>query len=354
MTRAEARVLPIEVKLGVRAPVPPFALGAAIWALLCAVHLALSGVSGIPVWDFDDPAGPVNATTHAALFVSLLIAYTTAVTRYIVVANSRDLSALVPEDYWVDPRITHGQPVIGVLESALRRSRWAGAFGAFLFLLVEILVVVRGGGFAAHILQAPGLWMCTMGVLLGFELGRVAFFTARTTRDIGRMRSEDLRVDLLDLRPLRVFGSIGLRQSLVWICGVSIVILQGLTDPNPQDVAPAIPVIGLGLALIVVLAVLALVVPVLGVRVRVRAEKRAELARIDADLRRLRDADRAGRAAPPGRLSDLVTMRAYFQALPEWPFDASTLARFALYLLIPLGSWVGGALIERWVDRLFN
>jgi hypothetical protein len=31
----------------------------------------------------------------------------------------------------------------------------------------------------------------------------------------------------------------------------------------------------------------------------------------------------------------------------EWPFDAPTLARFLLYVAIPLGSWIGGALAER-------
>jgi hypothetical protein len=31
----------------------------------------------------------------------------------------------------------------------------------------------------------------------------------------------------------------------------------------------------------------------------------------------------------------------------EWPFDAPTLARFLLYVAIPLGSWIGGAPVER-------
>ncbi len=30
-----------------------------------------------------------------------------------------------------------------------------------------------------------------------------------------------------------------------------------------------------------------------------------------------------------------------------WPFDASTLLRFALYTSLGVGSWVGGALVER-------
>ena len=34
-------------------------------------------------------------------------------------------------------------------------------------------------------------------------------------------------------------------------------------------------------------------------------------------------------------------------AVREWPLDAGSVGRFAFYLLIPLGSWSGGALVER-------
>ncbi|MCZ6783588.1 MAG: hypothetical protein O7G30_09800, partial [Proteobacteria bacterium] len=51
-----------------------------------------------------------------------------------------------------------------------------------------------------------------------------------------------------------------------------------------------------------------------------------------------------------GHLSDLLAYRAYVESLREWPFDTSTLVRFALYTLIPVGSWLGGALVERVVD----
>ena len=38
-------------------------------------------------------------------------------------------------------------------------------------------------------------------------------------------------------------------------------------------------------------------------------------------------------------------------AVSEWPFDARSLGRLGLYLLIPLASWIGGALVERALDR---
>jgi hypothetical protein len=36
------------------------------------------------------------------------------------------------------------------------------------------------------------------------------------------------------------------------------------------------------------------------------------------------------------------------------PFDTPTLVRFALFLLIPLGSWLGGAVVERVVDLVLD
>jgi len=36
------------------------------------------------------------------------------------------------------------------------------------------------------------------------------------------------------------------------------------------------------------------------------------------------------------------------------PFDPSTLARLGLYPLIPIGSWVGGTLVELLIDRVLE
>jgi hypothetical protein len=38
--------------------------------------------------------------------------------------------------------------------------------------------------------------------------------------------------------------------------------------------------------------------------------------------------------------------------VPEWPLDSPSFVRFAPYLPIPIGSWLGGALVERLVDAV--
>ena len=58
--------------------------------------------------------------------------------------------------------------------------------------------------------------------------------------------------------------------------------------------------------------------------------------------------------AERSRIEELVAWEARIQAVGEWPLDAPALRRFLLYSLIPLGSWAGGALVERFVDSLLG
>jgi hypothetical protein len=94
---------------------------------------------------------------------------------------------------------------------------------------------------------------------------------------------------------------------------------------------------------------LLLLLPVRGVRRAIAAEKKRELDWSTAELRRAREG--ADGARP---LADVLAWRSFVESVPEWPFDAPTLARFALYLAIPLGSWFGGALVDRMVDALLS
>jgi hypothetical protein len=91
----------------------------------------------------------------------------------------------------------------------------------------------------------------------------------------------------------------------------------------------------------------------MGVRRRIRTTKRAELERVNGALRlerdRILEAD-PGTDGPGTRLADLVAYRSLVQSVREWPFDVSTVARFLLFGALGVGSWLGGALVERLLD----
>ncbi len=58
----------------------------------------------------------------------------------------------------------------------------------------------------------------------------------------------------------------------------------------------------------------------------------------------------AGAAAGAPELPSLLAWEARIDAVREWPFDTPTLVRFSFFVLIPLASWLGGAVVERLLD----
>lgn len=90
-----------------------------------------------------------------------------------------------------------------------------------------------------------------------------------------------------------------------------------------------------------------------GIRERIREAKQVELDRCRGQLAAARVALSNGQSATPP-LSELVAWESRIAAVREWPFDSSALTRVALYGLIPLVSWSGGALVERLLDALLD
>ena len=102
------------------------------------------------------------------------------------------------------------------------------------------------------------------------------------------------------------------------------------------------------------MAVAGLLLPVRGVRRRVRLEKQREIEWCRNALREHRASRDAGADQRAGRLADVLAYRDHVEAVREWPFDTAAWLRFGLYLLIPVGSWLGGALVERVIDALLK
>ena len=111
-------------------------------------------------------------------------------------------------------------------------------------------------------------------------------------------------------------------------------------------VGPAATVVGLVLA-----AVFALVVPTWGIHQRLKALKNGELENVRRAI--------AARRHPESRsVDDAHQVRAdlaveqRLMEVSEWPFDAGSYARVALYVLLGFGSWVGSALVDRGLGSL--
>jgi hypothetical protein len=195
---------------------------------------------------------------------------------------------------------------------------------------------------AYGILEQVLFWMVVLPVL--YTAGVVVHRLWRCGR-------HQVKVDLLDLDALAPFGRFGLRLAL-FVLAIPVLLIPafalGYTVVTVEVLLYA-PILLLGLA--------ALVVPSWGAHSAIRAAKTQELER----LRRAIHGDRSALAesslaAHADELSfvDLLAYRNEIRSLREWPFDARAVQRFGLYLLIPLASWVAGALVERAVDLLLE
>ncbi len=99
----------------------------------------------------------------------------------------------------------------------------------------------------------------------------------------------------------------------------------------------------------IVLAWAGLMLPLRGIRKEIKTAKEKELDWCRLALKTARDelkTDAGGQRS----IAELAAYRRIIENLRNWPFDNPTLVRFSLYLLIPLGSWLGGAFVERGVD----
>jgi hypothetical protein len=282
-----------------------------------------------------------------AIVLSLLLGYTLCAGTYLNVAIARDLveagrmrpSVFAPENaVWL-----HGLPA-----SARRIGRMAGVAGFFVGLgIVWSAGVPFGAGVSR--LDAAQLWASVVTPLLFVLLARAAAMTtfgARGRMD-GPLRTPPGEIDLLDMHAHLVEGRVGLRLALVWIVGVTLSSLL-FYDADYLLLMVAIVAAGLGVAAV------ALLMPARRLHRRIREAKARELAAVRRRLGPARDAAMAGEPGAAGHLADLLAYADHLTDVREWPFDNHTLSRFVLYLLIPLGSWLGGALVERLVSSVLD
>jgi len=231
----------------------------------------------------------------------------------------------------------------------IRIRRFAGAAGVLVFVgLWELILVSQGQDLLyAWIRFHDGSATTALFLLLGWIGGRNCYVGSAGIWDRpGPQRSD---VDLLNLEAIYADGRSGLRGSLVFFIVIAIAGL--LVFP---EVGSGLWVIGPLFVFNFGMGVAILLAPARKVRSLIRDVKQEELARLEPLLRQARDDTLSGDASTQGRLTDLLAYRTQVESTREWPFDSSTLLRFGLYLLIPVASMVGGALMERVVDMVLD
>jgi hypothetical protein len=191
-------------------------------------------------------------------------------------------------------------------------------------------------------------WHRLLGFFIAWWFTWFATAVADSSERISRLTTRIGSVDLLDHSPWFPSVKHGLLLAMLTIGAVSIGSLY-LVDPKLWLGV----VIMLGMCL--PLALTTSLLPVRGVHRRISEAKQLEIEWTRSRIRQARSLlDNSSSDVSPGHMADLTAYLELIEGVPVWPFQASTVVRLLLYLLIPVASWAGKQIIETALDQLFK
>ena len=182
-----------------------------------------------------------------------------------------------------------------------------------------------------------------LGPLLGISMSLLIHAIVSDSvrfRDLSRRL---ISIDLIDLNRYAPFTKLGLSNAIIIMGFVSIFAF-------PVIVERYVLLVGSIVSLGIVAALLGLLLPVWGLRGRIKAEKAKEAAWCRARIPAARTALKEGKEGAGQELAGLLVYLQKVEDVNVWPLASGGIFRFALFMLIPLGSWAGGALVDRLVD----
>jgi hypothetical protein len=328
-------------------PWSPWRLAVAMAAGLLALFLAIELVfDRFPIVLGDAPtpwAEQVVVNFRIALVMVLLVAYLPAA----FADGARGARAAMEA-------LLRGAPAeldalrdeVGRYDAAgLRRAGWIGIAVA---IAIPFWIDREIDAWMVWDLATEPLAQRAMILAIGWLGARFLYAATTDARRLSRA-GERVRVDLLDLRAFAPLTRQALRYALLFVGLLSIIAIYGYDYDKPGLMG----VVVISVVLLIGAAATALLAPLRGARRAIQAAKRAELDWCEGEIRRARAALEDGDASARS-LADLLAWRHLVHGVAEWPLDAPTLRRFVLYLAIPLGSWLGGALVERVVDGVLR
>jgi hypothetical protein len=307
----------------------------------CAVDVVFLATSGFPVgfaplWRSD--------VWWPEIVNAIQLGYIPAV---LVIARrgiSRDFEQLRP---WLSRDVEIADIRAAAIRTtgfASRAFKLSGLVGGFLFVLTEPSV---SRGAEPSLTNPAFVWSLLRIPVFTWLLWTLMVSELNATRTYYRMGRNSIQVDLLDVQSLSPFARRGLRSALTWVIFSSILSLFWLGEgvASPQN----FPL----LVILLAIATATFVVPLIGVHNNIGSAKKVELDRLRDEIRVERAVvtdERSDESTATPKLANLIAYHQLISRTPEWPIDAANLLRFVMYLFIGLGSWLGGALVERLLD----
>ena len=317
------------------------------WLVAAALALAFAALSqagrlaigeGNQVWR--------NDFAWLDLLNGVLFAYVPTAMWLLRRARLRDLRELRPQ---LREGVSYPAVVDAVLRVPPRRLFFAGIAGACAIGALPTIDPGFWDGPMPPLLHPFMIFFVARMAVIGCLGGRAIASEATTISAFSQLGATQTRVDLLDLRPFEVFARTGLRSALVWVLISSLVSLFWL-GPGAGTAN------GFIVGAILVGVTWGLYVYIHGPHLAIAAAKSDALGTVEARIARAGAALMEGRSASANepRLADLIAWHGFLARVREWPLDAPALLRGALIAALGLGSWLGGALVDRALDRWFG
>tara|TARA_R110002110_G_scaffold105641_4_gene265402 strand:+ start:412 stop:1461 length:1050 start_codon:yes stop_codon:yes gene_type:complete len=281
-----------------------------------------------------------------AICMSLLWGSIFGLGEYTRVANLVDLQTLRNDGVAVDA-IQFDALKSGPTRATRIRAQLFGVLGG-LSGIVFYNLVYRPDGEMVTLATATltNFWFFGMTIALFVEIFRNLSYLRADTASLLRDLDHRIRIDFFHIHRLDGLGRIALRRALPWAVASAIVLLMLFAQSSPLFFGPLF-------GSLMVSAALVFGLPMWRVHVLIDRAKNAELARIRHDMAAARDVFNAdATVASASYLSALLALEQRLEHVREWPLDFSTIVRFGFYLALPLGSWLGGALVERALNIL--
>ncbi|MCE9650015.1 MAG: hypothetical protein K8R18_10370 [Parvibaculum sp.] len=348
MSGAGQRSFGWETRFVQSVPLNPFWTGAIVATLIFASYLSCAAWNDLAVIVEIDGDPALSSDTWTALCMALLCWCILSIGEYSRRANLAEVRSLARLGIHADGERLATLEFGSTRASHLRATAF-GLLGAVLGILFYALVYRPSGHpVLPGDMTLTNVWFLVLTLGLFAEIFRSLSFLRLHTNAFIRDIDDGLEIDLLDISKLDGLGRIALRGALPWFVTGTIVLLLLLGQNSTEYFL--LLVAGLAAS-----ATTVFVLPMLRVHRLIDAAKKSELVRLRravADARDLfeRGGGEADRVA--ARLAALLALEARVESAREWPLDISTMVRFALYLALPLGSWLGGAVVERVLDIL--
>jgi hypothetical protein len=326
-------------------PLPPWAVGVSLAVLLTGLFAAIElGLGRHRL--LDDPDQSLRDPRLAIMFC-LFLAYLPTAYVYLIRGSRRAIAAL-------GPLLAASARERAELEARVGRYGFRRPAAASLSVVAfTVYATFRTTPPPYHpydvSLWTPEVaWHRVVTPIFAWWLGRLIYAVLAESGRLSRLAERLASIDLLDPRPLAPFARQALLTALLVVAAASILSLLMLEDNFVEIVLS-------GWIVIVLAAGASALLPLRGVHRVIRAAKQSELDWCDAALRRAREAWSQGRASPgPAGVHELAAYRELIADVREWPLDTTSLIRFIVFVLLPLGSWAAAALVERAIDSLLG